>query len=92
MPTHVVRNGSTWRRVKHHEQPVRGVKCRSTRKRELIEDPTLKPKTVPAPRPAEEDPTVVLDGEDDTVSDCDTESLHELVLDWEVGGNEAVWY
>lgn len=91
MPTHIVHNGSTWRREKHDKEQVRGQVCRATRKRRALEDPVLKVKNV-CHLPDEEDdedPVAVLD--DDKVSDSDTESLHELELDWELSADDVIW-
>lgn len=90
MPTQIVRNGTTWRREKCHTEPVRGQKCRSTRRAWLLEDPMPKLKTASPSRWFEDDDEPTVD-EDDATSICsssDTESLHELEFNWELNHDD----
>ena len=92
MPTHIVRNKSTWRREKCDKAPVRGVKCRATRKRQLVEDPVLKIKNVRhLPDEEDDDPVAVLDDATSICDSSDTESLYELELDWELSDDDVTW-
>jgi hypothetical protein len=92
MPTHIVRNGSTWRREKCNKEPVRGQLCRATRKRRALEDPVLKVKNV-RHLPDEEDdgPVAVVDDATSICDSSDTESLCELELDWELSDDDVIW-